>query len=59
MASARRTRTKVLERGDIFFFYRPDVEEESPGGLIDVRRFHVVLRAEGVEALRLITIGRK
>lgn len=49
----------VLERGDLFFFYRPDVGETSPGGLLDVRRFHVVLRPEGKETLRLITVGRK
>src|SRR5512135_1633268 len=50
---------RLLERGDVFFFYRPDVDETRPAGLLDVRRFHVVLRPEGGEALRLITIGRK
>lgn len=64
MASVRATksRVKVLERGDLFFFYRPDVGEESPGGLLDVRRFHVVLRPEGgkrARPLRMLTIGRK
>src|SRR4051794_20389546 len=54
-----RTSRPVLERGDLFFFYRPDVDETSPGGLVDVRRFHLVLRPEGNETLRLITIGRK
>ena len=49
----------MLERGDIFFFYRPDVEQDSPNRLLDVRRFHVVLRPEGRDVLRLITIGRK
>jgi hypothetical protein len=49
----------VLERGDLFFFYRPDVDETSPGGLVDVRRFHLVLRPEGKQTLRLITVGRK
>ena len=44
------TNPNILERGDIFFFYRPDVEEESPGRLLDVRRFHVVLRPEGKAA---------
>jgi hypothetical protein len=54
-----RTNSPVLERGDVFFFYRPNVGETSPGGLMDVRRFHIVLRPEGKEALRLITVGRK
>jgi hypothetical protein len=49
----------LLERGDIFFVYRPDVEQESPDPLLDVRRFHVILRPEGQEILRMITIGRK
>ncbi|MDG3007614.1 hypothetical protein [Paludisphaera mucosa] len=49
----------VLERGDLFFFYRPDVDEAAPQGLVDVRRFHVVLRPEGGDGLRLITVGRK
>src|SRR4051794_33414321 len=54
-----RSDSPVLERGDLFFFYRPDVGETSPGGLLDVRRFHVVLRPEGKQTLRLITVGRK
>jgi hypothetical protein len=54
-----RTGQNLLERGDLFFFYRPDVDETAPQGLLDVRRFHVVLRPEGKETLRLITIGRK
>ncbi len=60
--SETRTRSSdssMLERGDIFFFYRPDVEEESPRSLLDVRRFHVVLRPEDSDVLRLLTIGRK
>ncbi len=48
-----------LERGDIFFFYRPDTEQSPPGGLLDVNRFQVVLRPEGQEVLRSITIGKK
>src|SRR4051812_46552475 len=54
-----RTNSPVLERGDLFFFYRPDVDETSPSGLLDVRRFHLVLRPEGKETLRLVTVGRK
>jgi len=26
-----------MERGDIFFFYRPDVEDDAPESLLDVR----------------------
>src|SRR4051812_32423466 len=49
----------VLERGDIFFFYRPDGVEGAPGGLLDVNRFHVVLRPEGHDLLRYLTVGKK
>ena len=49
----------VLERGDLFFFYRPDADEEAPHGLLDVRRFHLILRPERGDIVRIITIGRK
>jgi len=54
-----RVNRDLLERGELFFFYRPDVDATAPQGLLDVRRFHVVLRPDGEKVLRLITIGRK
>jgi len=59
MATVRQAAARVLERGELFFFYRPDAGQDSPGGLLDVRRFHVVLRPEAGDKLRLITVGRK
>lgn len=53
------TRAEIVEQGDVFFFYRPRVEEHEPAGTEDVQRFHVVLRAEGGKLFRLMTIGRK
>lgn len=50
---------QATERGDLFFFYRPDVDDESPHNIVDVRRFHLVLRPVGGEIIRLITIGKK
>ena len=50
---------EAVERGDIFFFYRPKVDVEDPEGLDDVQRFHVVLRKAGGRLFRLLTIGRK
>jgi hypothetical protein len=38
--------TDVLERGDIFFLYRPRVKEELAEGLEDVQRFLVIVRPE-------------
>ena len=48
-----------LERGDIFFFYRPKVEHDEAHGIDDVQRFQVVLRAAGGRLFRMLTIGRK
>jgi hypothetical protein len=59
MAIESRSKIKVLERGDLFYLYRPSVEAFTPGGLIDVRRFYMVLQPEGSNRFRLIAIGKK
>jgi len=59
MAIDRRSSVKVLEKGDIFFLFRPNIDEFAPGGLIDIRRFYLVLHPEGNERFRLIAIGKK
>src|SRR5512138_1134274 len=50
---------QVLERGDVFFFYRPRVERHAPRGEDDVQRFLVVLAPEGRRLLRVVAVGRK
>jgi hypothetical protein len=50
---------QILEEGDIYFFYRPKVDEERAKSLEDVQRLLVVLRPWGVERLRLLVVGRK
>ncbi|UEM20048.1 hypothetical protein JL100_023685 [Skermanella mucosa] len=55
---------EIIERGNIYFFYRPKVHgegepEESAGGIGDLERFHMVLRPDGVARFRLMTVGRK
>ncbi|CAM6093162.1 unnamed protein product [Calypogeia fissa] len=35
---------EVQERGEIFFFYRPKVNQESPQSIDDVQRMYIVLR---------------
>lgn len=50
---------EVQERGDVFFLYRPKVEQEEAHGLDDVERFHMVLRPEGRRLWRLVVLGRK
>jgi hypothetical protein len=59
MTNDRSARVKVLERGEVFFLYRPQVEEFAPSGLLDVRRFYMVLHARGEELFRLIAVGKK
>ena len=54
-----RTTDNATERGDLFFFYRPDVDDENPRDLVDIRRLHLVLRPESGEMIRLITVGKK
>lgn len=59
MARSDDRNTEVLEEGDIFFLYRPTVDEDDPHGLGDVQRFHIVLRPHGGGKTRLLTVGRK
>lgn len=59
MATQRRSSIHVLERGDLFFLYRPNEDRYEPGGLLDVRRFYMVLHPQGLERFRLIAIGKK
>ena len=49
----------ILEEGEIFFLYRPAVEEDEVKGLQDVQRFFLLLRPKGGRNHRLIIIGRK
>ncbi|MCC6556682.1 MAG: hypothetical protein IT372_27290 [Polyangiaceae bacterium] len=53
--------SEVLERGDIYFLYRPKVEREvgEVEGMEDVQRLYVVLHPEGERRYRLIVIGQK
>lgn len=50
---------KIVERGDIYFFYRPRVEEKGARGLGDIQRFFMVLKPEGRAEFRLAMLGRK
>jgi hypothetical protein len=49
----------VLERGNIYFVYRPKVEQTSAAGIEDVQRFFVILSPFSKPRHRLIVIGRK
>ena len=55
----RSEQTEVLERGNIYFIYRPRVQEEHPEGVGDVERFYMALHPRGRKRYRLFVIGRK
>ena len=50
---------EVLERGNIYFMYRPRVQEEHPDSVGDVERFYMALHPRGRKRYRLFVIGRK
>jgi hypothetical protein len=51
--------SRVLERGDVFFFYRPRVGIAEVRGLDDVARLLVLLEPDGSPRFRLLVVGRK
>ncbi len=60
MAKAQtQKKTEILESGDIFFLFRPRVDDDDPSGSDDVQRFYLVLRPESGGKVRLIVLGRK
>lgn len=55
----RDDKVKTLEKGDVWFFYRPRVEEEEPSKQADLQRFYMVLNPHGEKNYRLNIIGGK
>jgi hypothetical protein len=51
--------SRVVERGDVFFFYRPRVGTDEVDTLEDVQRFFFVLTPEGTSRFRRIVVGQK
>ncbi|KPV77783.1 uncharacterized protein RHOBADRAFT_51593 [Rhodotorula graminis WP1] len=49
----------IIEKGYVYFIFRPKVETEHPESLDDVARFHLLLSPEGEKIHRLIVIGKK
>lgn len=49
----------LLERGDIYFLYRPRVGRDEAHGLKDVERFYILLKPWRRQLYRLIILGRK
>jgi hypothetical protein len=51
--------TAVLERGDIYFAYRPRIDVPVARGVADVQRLYMILSPYGKRSHRLIVIGEK
>lgn len=50
---------EIVEEGDIYFAYRPRIDEDSAEGLADIQRFYMVMKPEGQARLRAAVLGRK
>lgn len=49
----------ILERGNIYFFYRPRVQARAAEGIEDIQRFYMVLSPQGERHHRLVIAGQK
>jgi hypothetical protein len=58
-ALSSETTAHVLERGDIYFAYRPKVEAQVARGFEDVARLYMILSPHVKRSHRLIIIGEK
>jgi hypothetical protein len=56
---AERVQVEVLERGGIYFAFRPRVDVGSPAGIDDVQRFYMILSPREEKRYRLIVFGQK
>lgn len=60
MAQQHRPEIEVMERGHIYFAYRPKVEERAAKGMGDVQRSYMILEPEGKKKrFRVIVLGHK
>jgi len=50
---------EVVEKGDIYFAYRPRIAEDNAEGLADIQRFFMLMKPEGRAPLRVAVLGRK
>jgi Protein of unknown function (DUF2795) len=53
------TNGKVIEHGDIFFFYRPKIDTEVVKDIESVQRFYMVISPDGSDLNRLFLLGQK
>jgi hypothetical protein len=57
---SREDKSKIVEQGDIFFFYRPKIGTEEVSNIGDIQRFYMVTVPETKDRkYRLFVLGRK
>ncbi|MDP8962166.1 MAG: hypothetical protein M3N32_11200 [Actinomycetota bacterium] len=59
LAGGIKRMSEVLERGDVYFLYRPATDIASPDGLYDVADLHLVFKPHDRRLYRLLTVGKK
>jgi hypothetical protein len=59
MAQIRSRKNPLLERGDIYFLYRPRVGTDEVRSLKQVERLYILLHPWQTQKYRLIIVGRK
>jgi hypothetical protein len=59
MAEVKSREYPLLERGDIYFLYRPRVDAEEVHSLKDVERLYILLKPQRHRRYRLLIVGRK
>lgn len=59
MAKQHDDDVQVLEKGHIYFLYRPRVEEHDPASRQDLQQFYMVLSPQGRKSCRLAIIGQE
>ncbi|MDQ1668084.1 MAG: hypothetical protein QOE40_145 [Actinomycetota bacterium] len=51
--------SRIVEKGEVFFFYRPRVGLDEVRDLADVQRFFFVIEPDAARRFRRIVVGRK
>ncbi|MFO8044564.1 MAG: DUF2795 domain-containing protein [Halomonas sp.] len=51
--------TDFVEKGDIFFFYRPKVDAKKVKNLDDVQRLYMILVPDDADMARMFLVGKK
>jgi hypothetical protein len=58
-AEGRAGRGKIIEHGDIFFFYRPKIDAQQVKDIENVQRFYMVMSPDKSKIHRVFLLGQK